>query len=217
MNRLAVIGALGALLLAASLPVSSTAAFSQTLPSSRVKTIGVPSSAKQDVVTSLIVVTARSAALENGKLVLGGVAPNSIVFADRPVRAAGHVLTAHLLQEWSGGETFAKDPPNATISALDKDGSSVRDAVIVLKAPKLDGDKLTFDVDVLEGSLTGAEGPASVFIDSISYPFPLFSFGAGVRRNAQPIQWYKGYGAAAAPYEPGASIGGPTDDAPWQQ
>ena len=36
------------------------------------------------------------------------------------------------------------------------------DAVVVLKNPKLEGDRLTFDVDVLEGDLAGADGAASV-------------------------------------------------------
>ena len=51
---------------------------------------------------------------------LEGVSPNAIVFADRPVRSAGHALTAHLLEEWSGNapDSFAKTPPNATVSVL---------------------------------------------------------------------------------------------------
>jgi hypothetical protein len=80
---------------------------------------------------------------------LTGISPNSIVFADRPVRAAGHLLTQHVLEEWSAG-SFAKDPPNATVSVLSKDGASVRDTVVELKIPHLDGDRLTFDVRVLE-------------------------------------------------------------------
>ena len=74
------------------------------------KTIGV---AKPRIVTSLIVMNARGATLDGGKLTLTGVSPNSIMFADRPVRAAGHALTALLVQEWSGDASFAKDPPNA--------------------------------------------------------------------------------------------------------
>ena len=67
------------------------------------------------------------------------------------------------------GQTFAADPPNATVSVFSKDGSGVRDAVVVLKTPKLEGDRLTFDVDVLEGDLTGGDGPASVFIDRFGF------------------------------------------------
>ena len=50
------------------------------------KTIG---QAKPEVVPSLIVINSRGATLADGKLTLVGVSPNSIVFADRPVRAAG--------------------------------------------------------------------------------------------------------------------------------
>ena len=134
------------------------------------KTIG---QAKPDIVPSLIVMNARGASLQGGKLTLTGVAPNSIVFADRPVRAAGHSLTTDLLAEWSpsndSAESFTKDPPNATVSVLSADGSKVRDAVVVLKTAKLEGDKLTFDVDVLEGELTGGDGPAALFIDRFGF------------------------------------------------
>ena len=51
-----------------------------------------------EIVPSLIVMNARGASLQGGKLTLTGVAPNSIVFADRPVRAAGHSLTTDLLR-----------------------------------------------------------------------------------------------------------------------
>ena len=76
------------------------------------------------------------------------------------------MLTKHFLKEWDeGSDSFAKDPPNATISVLSAEGDTVEDAVVVLKSPKLDGDKLTFEVTVLEGGLSKATGPASLFID----------------------------------------------------
>ena len=76
-------------------------ALAQTTPSTPKheplqKTIG---QAKPEIVPSLIVMNARGASLQGGKLTLTGVAPNSIVFADRPVRAAGHSLTTDLLEE----------------------------------------------------------------------------------------------------------------------
>jgi hypothetical protein len=95
-----------------------------------------------------------------------GVSPNAIVFADRPARAAGHDLTTRIVEDWSKGtDNFAKDPPNATVSGFKKDGSGVMDVVVVLKNPKLEEDQLTFDVDMLEGGLRGADGAAAVFID----------------------------------------------------
>lgn len=155
--------------------------------------------AKTEMVPSLIVMNAQGASLQGETLTLNGVASNSIVFADRPVRAAGHALTVHLLEEWTpstdGSDSFAKDPPNATVSVFSKDGSKVSDAVVVLKSPKLDGDRLTFNVTVLEGDLAGADGPASIFIDIIGRPLTPFSFAGVARRTAYRGAWY---GAAAA-------------------
>jgi hypothetical protein len=130
------------------------------------KTIGQPQATKDAMIPSLAVINSRGATLQGGALTLTGVPANSIVFADRPFRAAGHVLTKHFLREWDeGSDSFAKNPPNATISVLSEDGDSVEDAVVVLKSPKLEGDNLTFQVSVLEGSLSKATGPASLFID----------------------------------------------------
>ena len=159
------------------------------------KTIG---QAKTEIVPSLIVMNAQGASLQGDTLTLNGVASNSIVFADRPVRSAGHALTAHLLEEWAtGSDSFAKDPPNATVSVFSKDGASVRDAVVVLKSPKLDGDRLTFAVQVLEGDIAGADGPASVFIDIIGLPRTPLSFAGVARRTAYRGAWYAAAGAAA--------------------
>ena len=120
------------------------------------------SSVKVDMVPSLFVMNAHGASLQGQTLTLAGVSPTSIVFADRPVRAAGHLPTEALLQEWITGD-FAKDAPNATVSVLSKDGLSAHDVVVELRTPHLEGDRLTFDVRVLEGDLAGADGPAAVF------------------------------------------------------
>jgi hypothetical protein len=181
---------------------ASDVALAQNAPSSApLKQIGAPSTHKSEVVPSLIVMNSRGATLQGDTLTLTGVTPNSIVFADRPVRAAGHVLTSHLIADWGvstpGNESFAKDPPNATVSVFNKDGATVKDAVVVLKNPKLEGDKLTFNVQVLEGDLTGGDGAASIFIDI---------FGVW-RRAAYRGAYYAGAAAAvgaaaayAAPY-----------------
>lgn len=128
------------------------------------KTIGVVT--PTGPVPSLAVINSAGATLEGGKLTLTGVSANSIVFADRPVRAAGHVATEQFIMQWDEGkDNFAKDPPNATVSVLGGDGSKVSDAVVTLRSPKLDGGNLTFEVSILEGSLNGSSGPAAVFID----------------------------------------------------
>jgi len=167
------------------------------------KTIG---QAKPDVVPSLFVLNSRGVSLQGGKLVLVGVTPNSIVFADRPVRAAGHDLTSRIVEDWSKGhDNFAQDPPNATVSAFTKDDIGVKDAVVVLKTPKLDGDRLTFDVDVLEGDLNGAEGAASLFIDIIGRPLTPMSFAGVGRRTAYRGAYYAGAAAVGAVAAAGAA------------
>ena len=175
MRRFALLAALALLVLPAGLAVA------QTPP----KVIGTPQ--QPQILPSMIVLNAKGAKLAAGKLTLEGISPNAIVFADRPVRAAGHAMVAHLLEEWSAAsaDSFAKAPPNATVSALNKASAGVVDAVVVLKSPKLEGDKLTFDVDVLEGDLAGGDGAASVFMDIINLP-------QSARRTSHRGAWYHG-------------------------
>jgi len=163
------------------------------------KTIG---QGKPQVVPSLFVMNSSGRLPARRQAHLIGVTPNSIVFADRPVRAAGHDLTSRIVEDWAkGSDNFAQDPPNATVSGFSKDGSGVKDAVVVLKNPKLEGDRLTFDVDVLEGDLAGADGAASLFIDIIGRPLTPLSFAGAARRTAYRGAYYAGaaaVGAAAA-------------------
>jgi hypothetical protein len=177
------------------------------------KTIGSP---KSEMIPSLAVLNSRAASLQGNTLTMTGISPNAIVFADRPVRAAGHVLTKDFLKEWGeGADSFAKDPPNATISVLGADGAAVEDAVVVLKSPKLDGDKLTFEVSVLEGSLSKATGPASLFIDWFAargYGGRTVVGGAGFHGGAWRggAAWHGAWYAHPAPvgaFAAGAAVG----------
>jgi len=186
-------------------------AFAQTAPAhAAMKTIGTPAAAaKPEIVPSLFVLNSRGATLQGDTLTLTGVIPHSIIFADRPVRSAGHQVTADIIADWGAGDdSFTKNPPNATISVFSKDGS-VKDAVVVLKSPKLEGDKLTFNVQTLEGDLAGGDGGAALFIDIIGRPMTPMSFAGVGRRTAFRGAMYAGaavgvaaVGAAAyaAPY-----------------
>lgn len=170
------------------------------------KTVGVAPS--QQMIPSLAVLNSGGATLADGKLTMSEVGPSTIVFADRPVRAAGHVATAEFIKQWGEGkDSFAEDPPNATISVLSRDGQSIEDAVVVLKSPKLEGGALVFDVDILEGALGGADGPASLFIDWFAARGPrggAVVAGGGWRAPAWRGGWYAHpYAGVAA----GAAIG----------
>ena len=168
-------------------------------------------------VPSLAVINSTGAKIENGKLLLTGVSPTAIVFADRPVRAAGHVTTKQFIMQWDEGkDNFAIDPPNATVSVLGGEGADVSDVVVTLKTPKLDGANLTFDVVVLEGSLKSS-GPAAVFIDAFAFRGPagvahVGGFGAARVGGAYwhaPVYhgaWYAG-GAGVAGVAVGAAVG----------
>jgi hypothetical protein len=135
MNRIACM----ALLLASLFCIGNPATAEDAISHPAKKPIGPTTN---EMIPSLAVLNSKGATLQGNKLTLTGVSSNSIVFADRPVRSAGHVLTAHFIKEWDiGNDSFAKDPPNATISVLSPDNGTVKDAVVVLKAPKLEGDK----------------------------------------------------------------------------
>src|SRR5260370_6476294 len=110
MSRLAVAISLGALLwmpATAGAQTPSTAAPSASPPGK--------SSVKVDMVPSLFVMNARGATLQGQTLTLAGGSPTSIVFADRPVRDAGHLPTTALLHGWTTGD-FAKEAPKSTSS-----------------------------------------------------------------------------------------------------
>jgi hypothetical protein len=163
---------------------------------------------KTDMVPSLAVLNSKGATLQGNKLTLSDVSPNSIVFADRPVRAAGHVLTSEFIKQWDvGKDSFAKDPPNATISAISSDGTSVKDAVVVLKSPKLESGQLTFDVSVLEGDLANATGPASLFIDWFAARGGFGRVGVVGGGFHAPV-WHAGwYAHPGAAFAAGAAVG----------
>jgi hypothetical protein len=190
--------------------IATAPAGAQTAPPAHTPLAKSIGAAKTEVVPSLIVMNSAGATLAGGKLVMTGVAPNSITFADRPVRAAGHEHTSRIVEDWGvGTDNFAKSPPNATLSVFQKNGSGVRDAVVTLKSPKLEGDKLTFDVDVLEGDVTGADGGAALFIDLIGLPFTPLSFAGVARRNAYRGAYYAGAAAAVGAAGAAAYYGAP--------
>jgi hypothetical protein len=197
---------IGLVAIAAGLLSISSAFAQDAISAPAQKTIGAP---KSKMVPSLAVLNSAGAKLENGKLTMSGISGTSIVFADRPVRSAGHVLTSDFIKQWGeGADSFAKDPPNATISVLSGKGDSVADAVVVLKTPKLEGENLTFEVAVLEGDLAGGDGPASLFIDWFAARGPYGGVAVGGRAPVWRGGWYAHPGAYyGAGVVAGAAIG----------
>ena len=89
------------------------------------------------------------------------------------------------VDEWDKGEnSFAADPPNAVISFLDGDDETPEDAIVVIKEPRLEGDSITYTVQILEGSLPAKAESCSVFIDPFGRPLSPIS-AAGMHRRAR--------------------------------
>ena len=101
----------------------------------------------------------------SGILILKGVSPTKIWFTDRPQHLAGHETVQEFVGTWGKGkDSFAADPPNATLSIFQ--GDHVLDVVVVLSDPQLKGSDLVYHVDILGGKIPATAGISTLFIDS---------------------------------------------------
>ena len=136
-------------------------------------------------IEALFAQTAREMTTDGDKVTFHGLAPATLFFADRPQRVVGHLTTQQFVDEWGKGEnSFADDPPNAVISFVETGDETPEDAIVVLKDPKIDGDSLTYTIDMLEGSLPPKGELVSVFIDPFGRPLSPVS-AAGMHRRAR--------------------------------
>ena len=113
----------------------------------------------------LFVQSSKNISFKNGSLILHNVAPVTTFFSDRPERITGGLRNISFLKYWGEGwNNFKSDPPNASLSVFTQDGQPMQ-AVIVLSNPQIDGDKLHYDVRVLEGTIPEEGGETVLFID----------------------------------------------------
>jgi hypothetical protein len=134
-------------------------------------------------IEAMFVQVARNMTTAGDKVTFHGLSPATLFFSDRPQRVVGHLTAQQFVDEWDKGEnSFAVDPPNAVISFLEAGDETPEDAIVVLKDPGLDGDRITYSVDILEGSLPAKAESCSVFIDPFGRPLSPMSV-AGVRRR----------------------------------
>jgi hypothetical protein len=115
----------------------------------------------------LFVQSAKMIDYKNGVMTLHGVPAQTMFFTDRPHRVVGNVPTDKFVARWTtdtGPNGFATVPPNAAVTVFRPDGAKT--AIVELSNPRLDGNKLSYDVKVLQGiaSLQPAEGV--LFIDN---------------------------------------------------
>jgi len=102
-----------------------------------------------------------------GTLRMKNIGRSTLFFTDRPVRMAGHYHTRdEFLPAWSEGpDSFAKNPPNATLSILEVGKPDLQNVVINLKNPRMHGKDLIYDITIIEGTMPQAAGDAVLFID----------------------------------------------------
>lgn len=123
-------------------------------------------------VDALFVQSAAALTSREDTITLQGLSEATVYFADRPRREVGHIPSHRFVELWREGEdSFVVHPPHAVLSILDDDGTaSADDVVMVLKEPRIDGDAVTYTVDVLQGTLPAESGPCSLFIDALDRP-----------------------------------------------
>lgn len=139
----------------------------------------------------LLVQTAKGIAFDKATstLSLVDVSPITLFFSDRPERLAGNMKTSAFIPFWSNGkDSFAKNPPNADVSIIE--GDAMRQVVVVLDDPILEGGTLRYKVKVLQGDMPAKGADVSVFIDIIGMPRTPMSF-AGVGRRTYRRAWYR--------------------------
>jgi len=98
------------------------------------------------------------------------VGQQTLYFADRPERIAGHVKMADYLKEWTskaGKDNFAKDPPNAALSVYEPGQANNKVAVITITNPKVEGADLVYNYKLINRTIPTSGGETSLFIDWI--------------------------------------------------
>jgi len=107
----------------------------------------------------------------------------TLFFSDRPDDIAGYLNYSEFIDMvGTGPDSFADDPPNATLITFGED--EVGEVVLELSAkPELAGNDLLFSsVKVIGGELPATGGEAALFIDTIGRPLSPGSV-AGVHRR----------------------------------
>lgn len=115
----------------------------------------------------LFVQTAQKIDYKDGVMTLYDVPHQTMFFTDRPERVVGNVPTDKFVAKWTadkGPNGFATNPPNAAVTVFQSDGAKT--AVVELTNPRLDGNKLSYNVKVLQGTSSTQPASGVVFIDN---------------------------------------------------
>lgn len=124
--------------------------------------------------------------LSGDRLTLTGMSSSTLYFSDRPERVVGHLTPEQFVEIWfeDRDDGFAADPPNAVFSYRSRSGhdpGGLDDAVLALRDVELGEDSITYDVDILSGTIPPSTAECSLFIDPLVSPLPPLSV-LGARR-----------------------------------
>ena len=118
----------------------------------------------------MFVQTADDLKADDKTLRLVNLGRQTLYFADRPERLAGHIPTSDYLKEWTaaaGPNNFAGDPPNATLSVYEAGKSENTVAVVEITDPVVEGNDLVYHYRLIEGPMPKSGGATAIFIDWI--------------------------------------------------
>jgi hypothetical protein len=152
---------------------------------------GVAAQDAQAQADFLFVQTASGMAFDadQNRLTLRGASPVTLFFSDRPERIAGNMRTAAFVPFWSeGADSFLSDPPNADLSIIEN--GALRQTVVVLRDPVLEGDDLHYTVEIVDGDMPVLGDEVSVFIDIIGMPMTPLSYAGVARRGYRRAALY---------------------------
>ena len=139
-----------------------------------------------DEIEAMFVQSAPEASVTEGVLTLHDVSASTLFFSDRPERVVGHVSSTMFVDMWDEGQnSFAEDPPNAVLAFLESGDDVPEDVVTVIRNPRMDGAALSYDIEVLEGTMPAhAKGGVTLFIDPFGRPLSPVS-AAGIHRRSR--------------------------------
>jgi hypothetical protein len=144
-------------------------------------------SGDQEKAELLFVQESRGVTIEGETMTMTGVKPQVLFFTDRPERLAGYLSIDEFLSAVSEGpDSFANDPPNATLASLE--GDEFVDVVLELtQRPRYEDDNLVFKIEVIQGETPLTGGPSALFIDTIGRPLTPGSVAGAHRRHRHRV------------------------------
>lgn len=117
----------------------------------------------RDTVT--FVQVARSAVLAGRTLTLEDLEPTTVWLAHDQADRVGHMATGTFLDLWWHPESgLVSGALRAVLGRADPDAQLLGDAVLRLRAPRISGAGLQYDVEILNGALAGRAGACVLFL-----------------------------------------------------